>query len=368
MDDRQRLCRVLVDDGALGHAALDAEGQGRLWDRAVDQSLHLYLAWRITGEAGASWSEGLRRDARAVLADAAVLEELQRRELLAVTNALARAGVQTLLLKGAALAYQVYPEPLLRVRDDTDLLIRPTDRDRAAEVLVGLGYDPAAENTADLATAQRHFRHADRGRFAHPIDVHWRVTNPLVFADALPFDRTWSRSVVIRALDPARGPCAVDALLLACLHRLAHHGDESSIHWVYDIHRLAATLTDQGWGEVVEQAAANRLSGACLQGLSRSAGAFGTIIPAGVLARLAAGARPSEQEFVRPHIGPLRMLASDWRTLDSWSGRLRLLGAHVFPERAYMASKYGTRNPILLPLLYAYRALAGLPRWLAGWR
>jgi hypothetical protein len=33
-----------------------------------------------------------------------------------------------------------------------------------------------------------------------------------------------------------------------------------------------------------------------------------------------------------------------------------------------MASKYGTRNPVLLPFLYAHRALTGLPRWLAGWR
>ncbi len=39
-------------------------------------------------------------------------------------NALAAEGIQTLLLKGTALAYTLYPSPALRPRCDVDLLLR----------------------------------------------------------------------------------------------------------------------------------------------------------------------------------------------------------------------------------------------------
>ncbi len=48
---------------------------------------------------------------------------LRERELVAVLAALAEAGVETLLLKGTPLAYTHYPEPALRTRCDTDVLI-----------------------------------------------------------------------------------------------------------------------------------------------------------------------------------------------------------------------------------------------------
>jgi hypothetical protein len=102
--------------------------------------------------------------------------------------------------------------------------------------------------------------------------------------------------------------------------------------------------------------------------LSRAADLFGTTVPREVLAALAGAARPAEKVFDGARVTPMRMLVSDWRAMDSWAGRLRLVSAHVFPEPTYMASKYGTRSRALLPFLYARRALAGLPRWLAGLR
>lgn len=364
MDDLRALGRVLAADSELRLIGHDVAAQRRIWDLAVQHWLHLCLAWRVTGEAGASWADSVRRNARAMLADAAVLEELQRRELADLMAALSGTGIQALLMKGAAWAYQVYPVPMLRSREDTDLLINASDRDRLAQVLMARGYEPAAENTAELATAQRHYRRVDAQQFVHPIDVHWRVTNPLLFADALPFARVWPRGVPVAALGGARALCLVDALLLACLHRLAHHGDDSNLIWVYDIHWLASRLTSDEWQDLVAQAAENGLSSVCRQGLSRSVDVFGTMVPPDILSSLAAGIRGADATFFQPHVRPLRMLASDWRTMGSWKGRLRLLGAHVFPEREYMASRYGTKSALLLPLLYAHRALTGLPRWL----
>ena len=51
------------------------------------------------------------------------IELLRKHELVRVLEALARAEVATLLLKGTALAYSLYPAPTLRPRADTDVLI-----------------------------------------------------------------------------------------------------------------------------------------------------------------------------------------------------------------------------------------------------
>ena len=70
------------------------------------------------------------------LRDVAAVELLRKRELLEVLRALDDAGVAPLLLKGAALAYSIYPSPVLRPRADTDLLIPDDDRERLEQALL----------------------------------------------------------------------------------------------------------------------------------------------------------------------------------------------------------------------------------------
>ena len=53
---------------------------------------------------------------------------LRGREIARVTAALDARGVRALLVKGAALAYGLYPEPCLRPRVDTDILVLGDDR------------------------------------------------------------------------------------------------------------------------------------------------------------------------------------------------------------------------------------------------
>ncbi|MCB0197385.1 MAG: nucleotidyltransferase family protein, partial [Anaerolineae bacterium] len=50
-------------------------------------------------------------------------------------------GVQVLVVKGAALAYIIYPEPGLRPMRDIDLLVKKTDAYRAQQLLAELGFN-----------------------------------------------------------------------------------------------------------------------------------------------------------------------------------------------------------------------------------
>jgi hypothetical protein len=57
------------------------------------------------------------------------------------------------------------------------------------------------------------------------------------------------------------------------------------------------------------------------------------------------------------------ILKSDLAATPDWRGRLRILREHLFPKRAFMYERYGTRSAIALPFLYLYRIVRGAPRW-----
>ncbi|GAH12931.1 unnamed protein product, partial [marine sediment metagenome] len=61
--------------------------------------------------------------------------------LARVHAALAEIGVQPVLIKGTALAYALYSDPVLRERGDTDMLIPSTERNRVHDVLTTLGFE-----------------------------------------------------------------------------------------------------------------------------------------------------------------------------------------------------------------------------------
>jgi hypothetical protein len=64
---------------------------------------------------------------------------LRAHVLRAVAKALSAAGLSALLVKGAALALDVYPDPAARPMGDVDLLVRRADRDRVVAALRAAG-------------------------------------------------------------------------------------------------------------------------------------------------------------------------------------------------------------------------------------
>ncbi len=130
---------------------------------------------------------------------AASTEAIRHEELRRVIAGL---GIFALIVKGSALAYQVYPAPELRPRSDTDLLIDLADLDTARASFRALGYHEAATSGDDLAFAQRTNTRLDDLGCAHVFDVHWEIANPPLFAGALRFAELKPRAVGIDAPGP----------------------------------------------------------------------------------------------------------------------------------------------------------------------
>jgi hypothetical protein len=294
---------------------------------------------------------------------AAVTEPLRLADLRAVLAAFAEAGVEALILKGTALAYDLYPSPELRPRSDVDLLV--TEFARAAEVLRGLGFDAFSTSGDELALRQQSFGRADTFGFLHLYDLHREIANPAPFANVLTWDEVRARATAMPRIAPhARGLSHADALLLACVHRVAHHHDSNRLIWLYDIHLLRAALSEDEQRAFWRQAAERHVLAICRRSVALADEWFGgtgvaaeAVLTAEELARAEESARFLDRTQRRG-----ALLAASVAALPGWRARARRLRQLAFPPRSYMFEQFRTRSGAALPWLYAFRGVRGLAR------
>jgi hypothetical protein len=313
-------------------------------------------------------------DLRQALSDGAasqaVVDMIREQEIVKVLKALSQIGIAPLLMKGVPLAYTHYRSPHLRPRGDADMLIRRTDRELAGGMLIELGYERLNTVRGELVSYQSSWNKLDRHGVVHAIDLHWRVNNCQIFAEAVSYDELVSGSVPIHALG-ARALGPVHALLLACMHRVVHvtaswcvndkrhYGDR--LIWLYDIHLLANRMPSQELTEFVRLAVERRLKTICNDGLRQSQRCFATPLPDEVLGALSAAGPPEPSaRYLDP--GRLRFMMRDIRSLSNVYDQLRLAREHLFPPAAYMLEKYAVSRRAWLPILYLRRAIQGISR------
>ena len=271
-----------------------------------------------------------------------------------------------LITKGTALAYTVYPQPWLRPRIDSDLLVRHDDREAAIAALERCGYSRSeALSTGELVSHQVAFERIDAHDVHHVLDLHWKIVNPQIVADALSFDELWSSAQPAPALGKAaRVPSAVGSIALACVHRLAHHYGQDRSIWLYDLKLLVESLDRNGWSALQQLACDHQIAGFCLDGLRSTRERFGIELPHDVEEALASAA-PSEpsRAYVNGPVSKRDGLLTDLASLPSWRDRARLLREHAFPPAAFMQQRYGTSARWLLPALYVHRIATGGSKW-----
>ena len=93
----------------------------------------------------------------------------------------AAAGIQAVLLKGAALAHLIYPGPALRPMADIDVLVDPADAERAAAVARRLGFSFAAQFDSRFTGRMHHLPAATAPRSGFPISLELHL-------DAIAYD------------------------------------------------------------------------------------------------------------------------------------------------------------------------------------
>jgi len=331
------------------------------------QSLLAHLLYH-RGE-GQEWPDRVRTILAAETRAQVFSESLRFVELRRVLRALFEGGVHPLLLKGTHLAYTHYPSPCLRPCSDVDLLIRESDRQPAGRLMNDLGYCPGVRVSGELVTYQTLYQRDARLGLKYEFDIHWRLAEPQTFAQLASFDDLACEAVQVAYLGAgARGLSAVHALLLACVHRVAHHNNTRRLIWLYDIHLLAAGMSEQQWNRFMELAGQRRVRAICASGLRAAQRSCGAPVPSFVLSDLIAKTPFGEVErsaaFLKNGRRKADVFISDLRALPRWPDRLRLVYQHLFPSAEYVLRSNNTSIAVLLPLLYARRIVRGVGKWL----
>lgn len=299
--------------------------------------------------------ERLQHDYRGM----AALELLRQRESQRMLEEFALTGIDTLLLKGTALAYGLYPEPALRTRTDTDLLIGPADKARAFDLLRDLGYRMPNAITGRYVSTQQTFLKEQQG-VTHAVDLHWQISNAHVFARQFPFAELWEAALPVTALGTAAYMLSLPhALLHACLHRAVHirRGEGDRLQWYYDIHLLSARLGDRGWQSFAALAHDKGLRMVCADALQGCRQQLGTRLPEQVMTTLAAPGSRHELSAALLAGSWLKSELTNYRALPSWRARWALLREQLLPDARYMQQRYGAYGIGSLARAYLLRLL-----------
>lgn len=291
---------------------------------------------------------------------AAAFEALRLDDLRRVLAALAAHDVEALVMKGSALAYSVYAAPELRPRGDTDLLVPRQSVAAMRATMLELGY------TEELTSGDEHaLRQTTFVRGGHAYDVHWDVTNSPVFVDVFRFDELAARAVSLpRISSDARGLSPVDALLVACVHRVAHHHDNERLIWLADISLLRKRMTGDEHRQFWTLAADRRVVGVCMRSIELASEWCGREADDAAWAWLSEEERTREEPsrvFLDRDIRYGRMMLADLRALP-WRARLQRMWQLALPPPAFMRRSFGGRSSIALPWLYIYRGARGIAR------
>lgn len=153
----------------------------------------------------------------------------------------AQQGIETLPLKGPVLAETLYGDVALRSYVDLDLLVRRDDYERAAALLLDLGFTAGMVNEYN-------------GGFRYDgtkVELHFEVVPPRAFR--FDVNAIWSRSRRDHFRGkPIRVMCDQDLVLFLCAHGLKH--GFSRLIWILDLARALRSVGHRGAKELMQRA------------------------------------------------------------------------------------------------------------------
>ncbi len=275
-----------------------------------------------------------------------------------VTRALGKANIPAVWLKGWALAHTIYPMPTLRPMRDLDLLVPPTERERAKACLAQLGYTQDEYPQLDVV---REMRHHDVLRGRVTVELHTKLIGlrSKLFGESQR-EWFWAHTRVLTAQDFQYSVFVPEAeLLYLCAHALLQHGENEFLLQRYlDIHLLIRQNPQLDWGLVLEQAVEFRWSFAVMRALEITRDHFGTTTPNAFLSELAS--RRHADEDPRNTV----WIAADSTRFETTRGLLRGMGkrekivwalASLFPPPSFVQWRYHVSSVWQIPFFYFYR-------------
>lgn len=314
------------------------------------------------------WPEDFRSRLRAEAVTQTMWEIRHRTVLIPLLAALDKDGVKSVLLKGTALAYGLYPAPAQRSRGDTDLLVAPADLDRARAVLTAEGFfsdELMAEVGAALERQESWvFTSADGSR--HEVDLHVDVFSSPALMPVLEGTTALECAIPLPALSPfARALPLPLALLQSCLHRAQHvvspyfvggqsHYGGDRLIWLMDIDQAMRAMTPSQCDTFLQAALKAGVGQICAAALHSASEILEAPFPTKLVLALEGGAvGPAARYLTKSR--SLGRVIEDLRATRGMKGKLRHAILRLIPPPGVMRARYPDLATAALPRLYLRR-------------
>ncbi|WP_165741811.1 nucleotidyltransferase domain-containing protein [Candidatus Thiosymbion oneisti] len=268
---------------------------------------------------------------------------------------LATADIPVLLLKGTPIALRYYQAPYLRIRCDTDLFIQAADTDLAAEVLASNGYRLSGLDQGSYASKQFVALSPSRQDFAVSFDIHWRLSNRVIFNNILQFEQCWRTRQPLPELGGSAYMLSPPQLLLhACIHRIAHGRNtmRNRLIWLYDIHLITSGFSAEDFDRFQRLAIEKQVGTLCLDALVICQYYFHTTYPKGYLTAMTRNYRQEPSAHLL-HASKPRWALADLLALNTLHERLAFADELLFPPHLAEATGWLPRMKAWIARLLA---------------
>lgn len=345
-------------------AAAPPGGKGVDWatlaSRARSDGLAPLLHRRLAGEPHDA-PETFIASLRGAYYQSVSANNLRLAELHRIGRRLADQGIPLLVLKGGALAVDVYDHPGLRFMGDLDVAVPPDQTQAALAVFAAAGYrqhDGRRPGEADVYNEGWHIRLVAEvhGRSLE-VELHWPNRRRVLVSQQAELDveALWRTAVPLADLPNILQPSPTYMLLHLCLHLgLQHRFTDLGLRAVVDIDRLVRHAGDALWPDLPSLARAARARHTIYYALDVTSRLLGTPVMAATLAEMAPdAARQAQFAAVLPppaiinreriFYGSRRPL---WRRLTAdhrWDMALGFW-RELFPGPRYLATYYRRRS------------------------
>lgn len=343
--------------------------------------------------------ENFRAAVKKVYGLTALRMGLIHRNMFDLLNRLNAAGIEYMVVKGPAIAFGVYPDPLMRVFNDLDLIIRERDWGKMHTFLEGLGFEqeeelpqPPPKLHPQMVFYETKYLSRSNGL---KVEVHYDdiLNAGLAARDVEGF---WSRSFWMEARGVKfRVLSLEDQLIHLCAH--AHYHCYTRLNWFTDLAFFVRRSAGQlDWKSLLKIVAAEDIPQPVYYSLYYLDKLLGVSVPAFVLEALRPGRLLTRlHEHYMPEKNVLSMqpmrhpdfslyfiplyqrLLPTLLLMGRRGDNLRVLSCLVLPPRAWLKSYYNldsefmvTLHYVLHPLrlmgAYMLETVAVMRHWVAG--
>jgi hypothetical protein len=343
-----------------------------VFDRIAFHGVALVVARQA--EAFGQWPGGLREQVQGEARGQSFWELGHRQALARLVEALAAAGVAHVITKGTALAYTLYPEPAMRRRGDSDLLLPGAGRRSLRKVLAANGFRPVG----DARPLQESWAHDCPMGFTHVFDLHWQSNASAVISHCFERAGIGSRTVPLPRISPAaRAIAPTDNVILIAINRALHGQfgyitgadkafEEDRLIWAMDFDLLCGSFGQGDWQALMGAVQMSGTAPVVLSALTFAQAALGTAIPAEIMAQLAAV--PGDARLLR-YLGEMSGMARLRLNLSACQGltdKLRLTRYTLFPGAEVLHERFPKAAHWPIPALQVRRLLFGIGQLMQG--